>query len=98
MRHTVNQKRPGHLVNMPRRLQWIAWPVILFGGCGGFTSLWLAEEVELSDCVPALTLPIFASILFFFNSYIFNKTLPHRKDVHALSTMHTTFCEEKNKK
>jgi len=98
MRHIVNQKRSGHLVHLPRRLQWIAWPIIMLGGCGGITSRWLAEGVELSDCVPALTLPIFASVLFFFNNYIFNKTSPHRNDVHTLSTKYTTLSEEKNRK
>lgn len=63
MRHPNNQKRSRHLVHLPRRLQWIAWPVMTLGGGGGIISLWLAEEIELSDCVPALTLPLFASIL-----------------------------------
>jgi len=68
------------------------------GGGGGIISLWLAEEIELSDCVPALTLPSFASILYFFNNYILNKTLPNHKDVHKLSINHITFSEEKNRK
>ena len=84
-------RRYGPPFRLPRRLQWLTWPVLALSGGGTAVALWLEEDsIALAECAPLAALPALAALLYGFNLLVFKATRPRRKDLETSDRRETT--------